>query len=250
MYVLVVFLLIIALVMVVLVTPWLFSFLWKLPKILLLNHKENKGKPPHLYGIFGYVGDVGSGKTMCMVDDLMRLRKQYGDKIYITTNFFWKGQDFAFENYEQLLKIYDKPLVVAWDEVQNEFCSRDFQKFPVSLLTLLTQNRKGHGVRILWSAQRLSHIDKYFRDLTTTIYFAHTLLGRFSFRVALAQTDLTAQGKPKEYGIKLGKCRWFLQTDEHRNSYDSFQVLQSAQNRGYGDIHFMQEETPIAILKE
>lgn len=245
-----IFLGVILFIMVILITPWIFSFVFHLPKILWLNYKENKNKPPHLYGIYGFVGDVGSGKTMCMVDDLINLRKQYGDGIYITTNFHWVGQDFAFENYEQLLKIYDKPLVVAWDEVQNEFCSRDFQKFPISLLTLLTQNRKGHGVRILWTAQRLSHIDKYFRDLTTTIYFAHTILGRFSFRTALAQADLTAQGQAKEYTIKLGKCHWFMQTDEHRNSYDSFQVLQSAQNRGYGDIKFEQEQTPIAILKE
>ena len=44
-----------------------------------------------------------------------------------------------------LLKEYDKPVVFAWDEVQNEFNSRDFKNFPVELLTLLTQNRKGHG---------------------------------------------------------------------------------------------------------
>ena len=72
---------------------------------------------------------------MALVHQLETYRKQYGDRIYITTNFNYKNQDFEFKTWKMLLQPYDKPIVVAWDEVQNEFNSRDFKTFPVTLLT-------------------------------------------------------------------------------------------------------------------
>ena len=69
-----------------------------------------------------------------------------------------------------LLKDYDKPLVVAWDEVQNEFNSRDFKDFPISLLTKLTQVRKGNGIQILYTSQRWHFVDKNFRSLSFGCY--------------------------------------------------------------------------------
>ena len=42
-------------------------------------------KKPHLYGIYGYFGLPGYGKTMAMSWELLELRKKYKDQIYIFT---------------------------------------------------------------------------------------------------------------------------------------------------------------------
>ena len=152
---------------------------WKI-KDIIKAFKNRKNKDVHLYGIYGYFGLPGHGKTMSMSYDLSQLRKKYGDKIYIFTNYGFKQEDKPFDNWRMLLETYDKPCVFAWDEVQNEFNSRDFKNFPVELLTLLTQNRKGNGKRILYTAQRYSRVDKVFRELSFLVGDCRTIGGRYT----------------------------------------------------------------------
>ena len=140
-------------------------FYWKI-KDLINAFKNIKNKKVHLSGIYGYFGLPGYGKTMAMSWELMELRKKYQDDIYIFTNYGFKQEDRPFTDWRMLLETYDKPAIFAWDEVQNEFNSRDFKNFPVELLTLLTQNRKGNGKRIYYTAQRYNRVDKVFRELS------------------------------------------------------------------------------------
>ena len=99
------------------------------PYLLFKFFKDKTKKGIHLYGIYGYYGLPGKGKTMAMCKRLRDMRNRYGDKIYIMTNFCYDDEDFPFNSWKDLLKDYDKPLLVAWDEVQNEFNSRDFKDF-------------------------------------------------------------------------------------------------------------------------
>lgn len=220
-------------ILVFLFYPYLYNFFFRLWQIIPRFIKDRK-KPFRLFGIYGFVGDVGSGKTMSMVYHLQKLRKKYGNKIYITTNFYYDDEDFHFSTYEDLLTVRDKPLVVAWDEIQNEFPARDFSKFPPALTTLLTQNRKMRGVRIYWTAQRCMHVDKYFRDLTNKIYFCGTLLGCFSFGYGVKSSLVGDDGKPKKRPIVCADYFAYVQNDSLRDCYDSYQILQSARNKGYG----------------
>lgn len=103
-----------------------------LPLLIYQCIKDKKESQLRLYGIYGFFGLPGRGKTMAMCKYLQDMRKKYGKDIYIMTNFFYKDQDFPFTTWKDLLKDYDKPLIVAWDEIQNEFNSRDFQNFPIS----------------------------------------------------------------------------------------------------------------------
>mgnify|MGYP004677577817 CR=1 FL=1 len=92
-------------------------FLILLPYVLYLyskDMKEKKGKV-HLFGIYGFFGLPGKGKTMCMCKYLQNMRRKYGDKIYIMTNFHYNDEDFAFSSWKDLLKEYDKPLICAWE---------------------------------------------------------------------------------------------------------------------------------------
>lgn len=215
-------------------------------KILLLSPyliykaiKERKGRNLHLYGIYGFFGLPGKGKTITMCKILNDYRKKYGDQIYIMTNFFYDKQDFAFTSWKDLLKAYDKPLVVAWDEVQNEFNSRDFKNFPISLMTLLTQNRKGNGIQILYTAQRWHFVDKNFRSLSQGCYECNTVLGGYTIARMYDPVDYDNLCSQSDYDkrrkIRPTKIIDFLQTDNERNCYDSYKMLESAKTKDYLD---------------
>ena len=209
---------------------------WKI-KDIINSFKNRKEKQIHLFGIYGFFGLPGQGKTLSMTAELMGLRQRYGDDIYIFTNYGFKQEDRPFDNWRMLLETYDKPAVFAWDEVQNEFNSRDFKNFPVELLTLLTQNRKGNGKRIYYTAQRYNRVDKVFRELSFLVGDCRTIMGRYT-RVRWFDTEdyemlLSSPDVNKRMKIKPRKKLSFIQTDFIRDCYNSFQMLESAKNKEY-----------------
>lgn len=217
----------------------IFNFLIFSPFILFLFFKDKfkDRNHIHLYGIYGYFGLPGKGKTMAMCYQLDYLRRRYKNKIYICTNFNYKDEDFSFVTWKQLLADYDKPLIVAWDEVQNEFNSRDFKNFPIELLTKLTQVRKGNGIQILYTAQRWHFVDKNFRSLSFGCYQCATWFGRFTFTRMYTPDqydDLCNQTvEERKRKIKPVNNDYFIQTDKLRNSYDSFKMLETAKTKEY-----------------
>ena len=215
----------------------LLSFLkWKFIDIYR-GFKNRKDKKIHLYGIYGFFGLPGHGKTISMSYELLSLRQRYGNDIYIFTNYGFDYEDKPFDNWRMLLDEYDKPAVFAWDEVQNEFNSRDFKNFPVELLTLLTQNRKGNGKRIYYTAQRYNRVDKVFRELSFLVGDCRTIMGRYT-RVRWFDTEdyemlLSSPDVNKRMKIKPRKKLSFIQTDFIRDCYNSFQMLESAKSKEY-----------------
>lgn len=211
-------------------------FKWKFIDLYRL-FKNRKNRKIHLYGIYGFFGLPGHGKTITMTYELMELRKKYKDNIYIFTNYGFLEEDKPFDNWRMLLEEYDKPCVFAWDEVQNEFNSRDFKNFPVELLTLLTQNRKGNGKRVYYTAQRYNRVDKVFRELSFLVGDCRTIFGRYT-RVKWFDTEdyemlLSSPDVNKRMKIKSRKKTKFIQTDEIRNNYNSYQMLESAKKKEY-----------------
>lgn len=209
------------------------------PYLLYRKIIDTKNNPFRLYGIYGFFGLPGKGKTMAMCKKLKDYRKKYGDKIYIMTNFGYKDQDFEFHSWRDLLKDYDKPLVVAWDEVQNEFNSRDFKDFPISLLTQLTQVRKNNGIQILYTSQRWHFVDKNFRSLSFGCYECGTILGNLTYYRLYDPVDYDNLCSKSDYDlrrkIRPKMTESFLQTDKLRNCYDSYKMLESAKSKEYMD---------------
>lgn len=221
---------------------WFRDFLIKLPVFIywkvvdyirLCKHPDMS---VHLYGIWLYCGLYGQGKTMALTEYLTRMRAQYGDKIYISTNYGFSGEDFPLLSWRELLTTYDRPVIFGYDEIQNEFNSRDYKNFPYELVRLLTQNRKGHGKQIVGTAQRYCRVDKVIRELCTHVVECHTLFGRWTFlrrydvedyEQLLHQTDVMKKRK-------IPKRRYsFIQTDKLREAYDSYQMLESAATKEY-----------------
>lgn len=208
-------------------------------KIIDLRRFLKHGRQLHLFGIIAIVGLYGGGKTMSLVQYLEEKRKKCGDKVYIATNFFYKGQDFSINSWKDLITEYDRPVIFAYDELQNEFNSREYKSFPTSLMTLLTQNRKGHGKQIVYTCQDYETVDKNFRRLTKEVWGCKTRFGRLTsvkkfdredFEMLLQTTDVRRKMKIRPHAHKL-----YVQTDELRDKYDSFQMLDSARKKTYVD---------------
>lgn len=193
----------------------------------------------HLYGIIGIVGLYGGGKTISLVRILEQYRKRYGSKILIATNFGYKGEDFPIKHWKDLLPEYDKPVVFGYDELQNEFNSREYKDFPVSLMTLLTQNRKGNGKQIIYTTQDYSTVDKNFRRLTATVVQCKTHFGRLTSLKYFHREDYeqlhSTNAVERKMKIRPKKRDLFVQDDVIRDKYDSFQMLESAKNKQYRD---------------
>ena len=207
------------------------------PYLLGMSMRDKQERGVHLYGIYGYFGLPGKGKTMAMCQRLADMRKQYGKDIYIMTNFCYNDEDFPFTSWKDLLKEYDKPLLVAWDEVQNEFNSRDFKSFPISLLTLLTQVRKKNGIQILYTSQRWHFVDKNFRSLSFGCYDCNTILGGLTSTRLYDPVDYDNLCSNSDYNkrrkIHPLRVESFIQTRELRNCYDSYKMLESAKSKDY-----------------
>lgn len=204
--------------------------------LYLVDRWEARGKV-HLFGIFGFFGLPGEGKTISMTRKLNDYREKYGDKIYIMTNYNYLKQDFEFTDWRQLLKEYDKPLVVAWDEVQNVFNSRNFKDFPIQLLTILTQVRKNNGIQILYTSQRWHFVDKNFRSLSFGCYDCHTILGRFTVSSLFDPKDYDEKCSTveveKKSKIRAKYRESFIQTKKEREAFDSYKMLLTAKSKEY-----------------
>lgn len=196
-----------------------------------------KPRKIHLYGVWLYLGLPGAGKTVSLTEYLIRMREKYGDKIYISTNYGFKDEDFPITHWRDLLTTYDRPVIFGYDEVQNEFNSRDYKNFPYELVKLLTQNRKGHGKQIVCTAQRFGRVDKTIRELCSHVVECRTRWGgrvTYTRKYDIEDYDmyLNEIDVIKKRKIPYQRYR-FIQTDKLRNSYDSFKMLESAKTKEY-----------------
>ena len=193
----------------------------------------------HLYGIWCFVGIYGGGKTMSLVHYLEEMRKKYKDKIYIATNFYYKGEDFQITNWRDLIPERDRPTIFAYDELQNEFNSRNYRDFPETLMSILTQNRKGNGKQIVYTAQDYETVDKNFRRLTTAVVLCKTRLNRITntrhYTRANFENLITTTSIKNKMKIWPYKKEKFVQTDYERSLFDSYKMLDSAKTKEYLD---------------
>lgn len=195
------------------------------------------GRKVHLYGIWLFCGLYGQGKTMALTEYLCRMREKYGDEIYICTNYGFKYEDFPLNSWKDLLPEYDKPIIFGYDEIQNEFNSRDYKNFPYELVKMLTQNRKGNGKQIVGTAQRFGRVDKTIRELCThVVECKRAWFGRVTktrkYDVDDYEQYLNEIEVAKKRKIPYHRYK-FVQTDYLRDAYDSFAMIETAKSKEY-----------------
>lgn len=202
-------------------------------KIERIKLRKNHKLPlDERYGMEAFCGLAGAGKTTTLVYKLWQLRKEYGDDIYIFTNFPCRISNAIFTDYKQLLRNFDKPVFIGWDELPNDFSKNGYKDFPEDLLFKLTQLRKGNGVKIYYTCQDITLVDVAFRRLTFYIYDCQTFKGYLTYCVKY-RTDYYFHKKSivstdsKEKIICDG-IFWFFQNQELRSLFDSFGIVQQS----------------------
>lgn len=203
---------------------------------LYVDHKKNKKETSTPYGIRMYVGLPGTGKTVSMVEYLIRLRLAYPN-IKIYTNFGFKYQDGEITTLDDFQKINDpNGVVFAVDEVQLSFQARQFGNFPSEMIFLLTQNRK-FKKHFVCTAQLFEHVDKVFRDLTNTVVQCKNWGSRWFFQKAYTTLDYRVKYNPD--GEKLPFALWkysFIATDFIFNAYDTYKVVKQFEREQAQDL--------------
>ena len=211
--------------------------------IALFKDIKNKTFFSRKYGIYGFVGEYGQGKTICLAKEHSKLLKRklfYNPDAYIfISNFGLYGTEH-FKDLSDVMRYYraavsaDKGLIVYWDEIQNEYPEND-RTFPAQFRVLLTQNRKNKGVRLMWSTQDYTRVNKNIRLMSTRIshlrclfkrYMIEKIYTRAAYEDYYATTDLSRKVHKRPVRTVL-----FIQTDKIRSMFDSFKMLDIAKDR-------------------
>jgi len=186
------------------------------------------------------VGRRGSGKTLAMSYMLQEYRKKYGDGILIATNYGYKDQDFPYTTWELFLKDYDRPIIFAIDEIQNEFQSLDYKNFPKELFHEITQSRKGNKM-IISTSQVFGFVDNKFREYTEKVHVVKNFLSlsRLFWITTYDQEEYTRMLQTKNYlrkaEIDIEARKFFVADDMLRNCYDTKAKISSIRTKQYQD---------------
>ena len=128
-----------------------------------------------------FEGRQGSGKTISMVEFIMRMQEEYPLAI-TTTNFGLKSQNKELKSWEMLIdyKNGKQGVIVGMDELQNWFSSNDSKNFPPEMLGIITQNRKNRRI-ILGTSQNFYLLAKAIRSQATEVRRCTTLFRLYNY---------------------------------------------------------------------
>ncbi|MEQ7219478.1 hypothetical protein ABQD64_13740 [Vagococcus fluvialis] len=202
-------------------------FLIRFFKDAVKRAKDNKFNG---YGLTCYVGRQGSGKTISIVSELERIRRDYPD-VKIMTNFGYENEHEALNDWQQLIDCRNpEGIVFAIDEIQNEFDVYDSRNFNLEILKVITQQRK-QGIKILASSQVFTRVSKPLREQCYEVVECYTVLKRWTFMKCFDADDYNAiiDNPTPDKKSKLSRKyrRNFVQSDKIRNKYDSYKVIES-----------------------
>lgn len=181
-------------------------------------------------GCIIFTGRQGCGKTIAMAHQIAQWHYEF-PKSKVLTNFAYEGQNDELNDWRQLIDytngIYG--VIAAIDETQNWFSSNQSKDFPPEMLEVITQNRKNRRV-ILGTAQSFNRLSKPIREQATEVRKCRTFFGAVTF-VLRQQPELDSMGEVVRWR-NLG-LYYFVHTDEIRNSYDTYRVIESLAKSGF-----------------
>lgn len=179
------------------------------------------------YGVTVYTGRQGSGKTIGMVNYLERMRKKY-PKAMIITNFGYIHEYQPMTTWKQIFEIRNgrDGVIFAIDELQNEYSSTAWDKFPEGLLQQVTMQRK-QKIKIVSTSQVFTRVVKALREQTYEVVECKTWLQRWTICKGYDADDYNAVVDDPEKRRKLWK-KWkvsFVQDEKIRELYDTELVI-------------------------
>lgn len=180
-------------------------------------------------GIVVYEGPQGSGKTLSMVYDILRLENKY-KKLKVMDNFGLSEKQI--EHPSDLVDFQNGHLgvITSIDEMGIWFNNRDFKHFSeTGMLQVIFENRKVRRL-LVGTTQKFFLIDKNIRVQTSEVRSAHTFGGFLTYYVRKIP-NVDADGNVLGYRFK--GIRFFIQSNELRNCYDTYKVIRKFKDKGY-----------------
>lgn len=217
-------------------------FILNLPRLIywwIIDKRRNDQNVFPYYGCWFYVGPQGSGKSISVVHQLELLRQQY-PKLKIYTNMGYAHETGALTSLRDLLdksKYNDTDgTVFVLDEIQNEFAASTSQNVPHSILSLVTQQRKNH-ILILCTSQVFNRVSKPLREQCSRAIECRTIANRYTINrhydgIEYADAVDKSDNYKHEKRPRL-KYDSFVQTDELRDCFDSYKLIERLNRDGF-----------------
>lgn len=217
-------------------------FIFNLPKLIywLIHDIVHDDKETFKeYGCWFFVGKQGSGKTVSLVEQLERLRKRY-PKLKIYTNMGYAHETAPLKNLNDLLNVenYNGKFgtVFVIDEIQNEFAASTSQNFPETVLSLITQQRKNR-ILILTTSQVFTRVQKPLREQCYRAIECKTYLNRYTTCKHYDGIEY-AESFDRSDDFKLLhrkriEYHSFVQTNDLRNLFDSYKLIERLSRDGF-----------------
>ena len=205
--------------------------------------KNPKDPFDDFYGMLGFAGYYGQGKSMAMSHTILRFIKlaaKHNKELKIYTNYHFNGQTGQLTSLNDIERICDEKrkndddsyVIFAIDELQNCLNSRNWNetKKLESLLPIFTMTRKLR-VMFLYTTPVASMSDKTIRISSRSIYLCKKVNRYFFIRWRVEPIQL--EGNLKEMQLSLFPSAHTLLTEEVMNSYNSYAFIETLQKQDY-----------------
>ena len=217
---------------------------WLAPRQFAIDKLKRNPEFFKYQGLIMYVGDQGSGKTSSLVRDIMMMKAEY-PKVKTITNFGFKGQDKEMKHWKDMIHFKNgiQGVIVAIDEVQQWFNSKNSKDFPPEMITLVTTNRKNRRC-LMCSAQRYYMVSKDIRTQCSEVRECHTFGGVLTV-VIRRKYICDSQGEVEKKKF-IGMYCW-VHTDETREAYDTWHMIEQLSKTGFkpeAEQHRMEPTAP------
>lgn len=183
-------------------------------------------------GCIIFTGRQGRGKTIAMVEQCLMWQKEY-PKSKCITNLAYAMEDDDLDHWRKLTDYTNgiQGVICLIDEMQNWFSSNQSRNFPPEMLQVVTQNRKNRRV-IMGTSQCFARLAKPLREQATEVRKCYTIFGCVTF-VHRVEPELDSTGDVVKWH-HLG-FYYFVHSDEIRQSYDTYKVIESLGKAGFQD---------------
>lgn len=205
--------------------------------------KTPKDPFDNFFGMIGFAGYYGQGKSMALTDTINRYLKlalKYNRTVKVYTNYYYNGQDSQLTCLDDIEKLCDYKrkcdpdsyYIFAIDELQNALSSRNWNdtKKLENLLPIFTMTRK-LKVMFLYTTPVSSMSDKTVRISSRAIYLCKKINRFFFVRWRLSPIEL--EGNLKEIKLSLLPTSYTFLDDTIKNSYDSYAFIETLQKQDY-----------------
>ena len=194
------------------------------------------------FGFTIFCGRQGAGKTVSMVEYLIRMKRKY-PKCIIVTNFAFEHADKQMTGWRDFFEIRNETdgVIFAIDEIHSEYSSANWKDFPESLLSEISQQRK-QRIKIVATSQQYSRVAKPIREQCFSVVQCITYLGRWTFCKEYDALDYDLY-LGDNANRKKGRHKWFrkwsfVQSPGLRDSYDTYEKIERLEK-----VQFLERDT-------